>query len=97
MFYRVLNKRSRTADDVLHPRFYSELFTSKSSPYIQPRINAQPMGRGHKQWRADMKCGTFNVRCQCKPGLVKFVATELARYKLDLAVVEAIQIELGGR
>ena len=43
-----------------------------------------------------MKCGTFNVRCQCKPGLVKVVATELARYKLDFAVVEEFRVNLVG-
>jgi len=41
-----------------------------------------------------MTSGTFNVRCQCKPGLVKVVATELAMYKLDFVVVEECRLNL---
>ena len=43
-----------------------------------------------------MKCGTFNVRCQCNPGLVKVVATGLGMYKLDLAVIEEFRLNLLG-
>jgi len=41
-----------------------------------------------------MKSGTFNVRCPCKPGLVKEVATELAMYKFDFALVEEFRLKL---
>ena len=43
-----------------------------------------------------MTSGTFNVRCPCKARLVKEVATELAMYKLDFAVVEECRLNLVG-
>ena len=43
-----------------------------------------------------MKSGTFNVWCPCKPGLVKEVDTEIARYKLDFAMVEEFRLNLVG-
>jgi hypothetical protein len=52
------------------------------------------MGRGHKQYRTAMKCRTFNVRCQCKPGLVKVVTAELAMYIFDFSVVEEFRLSL---
>ena len=43
-----------------------------------------------------MKSGTFNVRCTCNPGLVKEVDTEIARFKLDFAMVEEFRLNLVG-
>jgi len=43
-----------------------------------------------------MKFGTFNVKCPCKPGLIKDLATELATQKLDFAVVDVFRLNLVG-
>jgi len=43
-----------------------------------------------------MRSRTFNVRCPCYPALGKEMATELAVYKLDFAVLEEFRLNLVG-
>ena len=48
-----------------------------------------------KQWKKDMRFGTWNVRSMYKPGSLTTVARELIRYKLDFAVVQ-VRWDIGG-
>ena len=41
-----------------------------------------------KPWKRDMRLGTWIEKSLCRLGSVTTVATELARYKLDLLSVE---------
>jgi exonuclease III len=43
-----------------------------------------------------MKFGTWNVRSLCRAGLLKAVARELGKYKLDLVGVQELRWEKGG-
>ena len=60
------------------------------------------LGITFSQWGGDtqqkiyMKSGKLNIRCSCKPGLRKAVATDLAKYKLDFAVVEELRLSMVG-
>jgi exonuclease III len=44
----------------------------------------------------DMRLGTWNVRSLCSIGLLKTVARELGKYKLDLMGVQEVRWEKGG-
>jgi exonuclease III len=39
----------------------------------------------------DMRFGTWNVRSLCRSGLLKTVARELGKYKLDLVGVQEVR------
>jgi exonuclease III len=43
----------------------------------------------------DMRFGTWNVRSLCRPGSVKTVSGELAKYKLDLVGVQEVRWDKG--
>jgi exonuclease III len=43
-----------------------------------------------------MKFGTWNVRSLCMEGLLKTVASELAKYKLDIVAVQEVRWVEGG-
>jgi hypothetical protein len=45
-----------------------------------------------KQWKKDMRFGTWNVRSLCRVVAIKSVVGELKKYKLDLVGVQ----EVGG-
>jgi hypothetical protein len=51
----------------------------------------------HKQWKRDMRFGTWNERSLCKSGSPITVARELARYKLDLVGVQEVRWKKGIR
>jgi hypothetical protein len=43
-----------------------------------------------KQWRKDVKFGTWNVRSFCRVGTIKSVVGELEEYKLDLVGIQEV-------
>jgi hypothetical protein len=43
-----------------------------------------------------MKSGKLKVRCPCKPALLKAVATEIAKYKIDFPVAEEFRLNKVG-
>jgi hypothetical protein len=51
---------------------------------------------GYKQQKMDMKSGKLNVRRPSMARLVQTVATELAKYKFDVAVLEELRLETVG-
>jgi len=53
-----------------------------------PRVGNDPLVRP-KQWKGDMRLGTWNVRSLWRSGSFTTAARELARYKLDLLGVQA--------
>ena len=48
-----------------------------------------------KQWKRDMKSGTWKVRSLYRSGSVTTVARDLARYKLDLVGVQMFKWNKG--
>jgi exonuclease III len=46
-----------------------------------------------KQWKTDMRFGTWNVRSFCRVGSIKSVVGELEKYKLDLVGVQEVRWE----
>jgi len=44
-----------------------------------------------KQWKRDMRFGTWNVRSLYRAGSLRTVASELARCKLDLVGVQEVR------
>jgi exonuclease III len=49
-----------------------------------------------KQWKKDMRFGTWNIRSLCRLGTVKSVVEELERYKFDLVGVQEVRWEEEG-
>ena len=49
-----------------------------------------------KQWKRDMRFGTWNVRSLYRSGSLSTAARELARYKLVLVCVQEIRCDKGG-
>jgi exonuclease III len=45
----------------------------------------------------DMRFGTWNVRSLYRAGSMKTVASKLAKYNLDLAAVQEVRWDEGGR
>jgi hypothetical protein len=50
-----------------------------------------------KSWKRDMRFGTWTERSLCRLGSITTVATELARYKLDLVGVYVFTYIRGNR
>jgi hypothetical protein len=46
-----------------------------------------------KQWKKDMRFGTWNVRSLCRVGAIRSVVEELKKYKLDLVGVQEVRWE----
>jgi exonuclease III len=46
-----------------------------------------------KQWKKDMRFGTWNIRSLCRVGTMKSVVEELERYNLDLVGVQEVRWE----
>jgi hypothetical protein len=44
-----------------------------------------------KQWKKDMRLGTWNIRSLCRVGAIKPVVGELEKYKLDLVGVQEVR------
>jgi exonuclease III len=44
-----------------------------------------------KQWKKDMRFGTWNVSSLCRVGAIKSVVGELEKYKLDLVGVQEVR------
>ena len=51
-----------------------------------PRLWTDPLVQP-KQWKEDMRFGTWNIRRLYRPGSLTTVARELARYNLDFVGV----------
>jgi hypothetical protein len=49
-----------------------------------------------KQWKRDVRFGTWNVRSLYRSGSLTTAARELARYKLDLLDVQEVSWDNGG-
>jgi len=49
-----------------------------------------------KQWKRDMRFGTWNVRIMYRSGSLVTEARELARYKLDLVGVQEVRWDKRG-
>jgi exonuclease III len=49
-----------------------------------------------KNWKMDMRFGTWNVRSLYRSGSLKTVARELGKYKLDLVGVQEVRWDKGG-
>ena len=49
-----------------------------------------------KEWKRDVRFGTWNVMSLCTSGSLTTVARELARYKLDLVDVQEVRCDRGG-
>ena len=50
-----------------------------------------------KQWKREMRFGTWNVRGLYRAGSLTAAARELARCKLDLLCVQEARCDKGGR
>ena len=48
---------------------------------------------GYKQQKTDTNSVSLNVRCLCMSGLIKAVATELAKYKLDFVSLGELRLK----
>jgi hypothetical protein len=46
-----------------------------------------------KQWKKDMRFGTWNVKSLCRVGAIKSVVGELEKYRLDLVGVQEVRWE----
>jgi exonuclease III len=46
-----------------------------------------------KQWKKDMRFGTWNIRSLCRVGAIKSVVGELEKYKLDFMGVQEVRWE----
>jgi hypothetical protein len=46
-----------------------------------------------KQWKKEMRFGTWNIRSLCREGAIKSVLAKLERYKLDLVGVKEVRWE----
>jgi exonuclease III len=46
-----------------------------------------------KQWKKDMRFGTWNIRSLCRLGAIKAVVGGLGKYKLDLVGVQEVRWE----
>jgi exonuclease III len=44
----------------------------------------------------DMRFGTWNVRSTCRAGLLRTVADEISKHKLDLVGVQEVRWDRGG-
>ena len=99
----ILNKQSRTADK----GWYSSLGVGRSanncslpkSNHVtncckKPRNQTDPSVRP-KQWKRDMRFGTWNVRSLHKSRSLMTVVGELARYKLDLVWEQEVRYKKG--
>jgi hypothetical protein len=51
---------------------------------------------GLKQQKTDMKSGTSNFRCPGMPSLLKTMATELAKNKIDFVVLQEVRFKKVG-
>jgi hypothetical protein len=49
-----------------------------------------------KQWKKDLRFGTWNVRSLCRLGAIRSVVGELEKYKLDLVAVQEVRWEREG-
>jgi hypothetical protein len=49
-----------------------------------------------KQWKMDMRFGTWTVRSLYRSGSLKSVARELGKYTLDLVGVQEVRWDKGG-
>ena len=49
-----------------------------------------------KQWKRDMRFGTWNIRNLYRSGSLTTVARELSRYKLDLVGIQVVRWDNGG-
>jgi hypothetical protein len=71
-----------------------EIFTFmeySKKPWNQADFLVRP-----KQWKRDMRFGTWNVRSLYRSGSLMIVVRELARYKLDLVGVQEVRWDKGG-
>jgi hypothetical protein len=55
------------------------------------------VSRRFQKRKRDILLGTWNVRCLYKAGLLTAAARELARYKLDLVVVQEVRWDKEGK
>ena len=46
-----------------------------------------------KQWKMDMRFGTWNVRSLYRTGLLTTVTRKFARYKVDLVSVQKVRLD----
>ena len=60
-----------------------------------PRNRTDPSVQ-HKEWKRDMRFGTWNVRSLYRSGSLTTVVREFARYKLDLVGVHKVRWDKGG-
>jgi hypothetical protein len=95
----ILNKQSQTADKgwsyslevgrgAATPHRKKFLLLRNVSKRLEPDSLARP-----KQWKKDMRFGTWNIRSLCRVGTIKSVVGELEKYKLDLVGVQEVRWE----
>jgi hypothetical protein len=64
---------------------YHKKLRNRTDPLVRP-----------KQWKRDIRFGTWNVRSLYRSGSLMTVVGELARYKLDLVGVQEVRWDKGG-